>query len=49
MMLFYLVAYLFGNMGAFMVVEAVARSEGSEGIDAYKGSRSGRRCWRWRC
>ncbi len=37
MMLFYLVAYLFGNMGAFMVVEAVARSEGSEGIDAYKG------------
>jgi NADH-quinone oxidoreductase subunit N len=37
MMLFYLVAYLFGNMGAFMVVEAVARSEESEGIDAYKG------------
>jgi NADH-quinone oxidoreductase subunit N len=37
MMLFYLVAYLFGNMGAFMVVEAVARSEESDGIDAYKG------------
>jgi NADH-quinone oxidoreductase subunit N len=37
MMLFYLVAYLFGNMGAFLVVEAVARSESSEGIDAYKG------------
>jgi len=37
MMLFYLVAYLFGNMGAFMVVEAVARSEDSDGIDAYKG------------
>jgi NADH-quinone oxidoreductase subunit N len=36
-MLFYLVAYLFGNMGAFMVVEAVARSEESDGIDAYKG------------
>ena len=37
MMLFYLVAYLFGNMGAFLVVEAVAQSEGSERIDAYKG------------
>jgi NADH-quinone oxidoreductase subunit N len=30
MMLFYLVAYLFGNMGAFLVVEAVAQAEGSE-------------------
>jgi len=37
MMLFYLVAYLFGNMGAFLVVEAVARSEESDGIEAYKG------------
>ncbi len=37
MMLFYLVAYLFGNMGAFLVVEAVTQSEGSERIDAYKG------------
>jgi NADH-quinone oxidoreductase subunit N len=37
MMLFYLVAYLFGNMGAFFVVEAVAQSEGSEAIAAYKG------------
>ena len=37
MVLFYLVAYLFGNMGAFFVVEAVARSEHSEEIDAYKG------------
>jgi len=37
MMLFYLVAYLFGNMGAFLVVEAVAQSEGSEGIVAYRG------------
>ena len=37
MMLFYLVAYLFGNMGAFLVVEAVAQSERSEGIDAYRG------------
>ncbi|HEY7203019.1 MAG TPA: NADH-quinone oxidoreductase subunit N [Methylomirabilota bacterium] len=37
MMLFYLVAYLFGNMGAFLVVEAVAQSEGSEGIAAYRG------------
>jgi NADH-quinone oxidoreductase subunit N len=35
--LFYLVAYLFGNMGAFMVVETVARSEQSDGIDAYQG------------
>ena len=37
MMLFYLVAYLFGNMGAFFVVEAVAQSEGSEAIAAYRG------------
>jgi NADH-quinone oxidoreductase subunit N len=37
MVLFYLVAYLFGNMGAFFVVEAVARSEQSDEIDAYKG------------
>jgi NADH-quinone oxidoreductase subunit N len=37
MVLFYLVAYLFGNMGAFFVVEVVARSENSEEIDAYKG------------
>jgi NADH-quinone oxidoreductase subunit N len=37
MVLFYLVAYLFGNMGAFLVVEAVARSEQSDGIDAYRG------------
>ena len=37
MMLFYLVAYLFGNMGAFLVVEAVSQSEGSDRIDAYKG------------
>jgi NADH-quinone oxidoreductase subunit N len=32
-----LLAYLFGNMGTFMVVEAVARSEKSDNIDAYKG------------
>ena len=37
MVLFYLVAYLFGNMGAFLVVEAVARAEQSDGIDAYRG------------
>ena len=37
MMLFYLVAYMLGNMGAFLVVEAVARSEESDGIDAYRG------------
>ena len=35
--LFYLVAYLFGNMGAFLVVEAVAQAEGSESIEAYRG------------
>jgi NADH-quinone oxidoreductase subunit N len=37
MVLFYLVAYLFGNMGAFFVVEVVARSEQSDDIDAYRG------------
>jgi NADH-quinone oxidoreductase subunit N len=37
MLLFYLLAYVFGNMGAFLVVEAVARSEQSDSIDAYRG------------
>jgi NADH-quinone oxidoreductase subunit N len=37
MVLFYLVAYVFGNMGAFLVVEGVARSEQSDGLDAYRG------------
>ncbi len=37
MVLFYLVAYLFGNMGAFLVVDAVARTEGSDDLDAYRG------------
>lgn len=37
MVLFYLVAYVFGNMGAFLVVEAVARSEGSEHLSAFRG------------
>jgi NADH-quinone oxidoreductase subunit N len=37
MMLFYLVAYLFGNMGAFLVAQAVAEAEGSEAIAAYRG------------
>ena len=37
MMLFYLVAYMFGNMGAFLVVEAVAQSEHSDSIDTYRG------------
>jgi len=37
MMLFYLVAYMFGNMGAFLIVEAVAQSEQSEGMAAYRG------------
>lgn len=37
MVLFYLVAYVFGNMGAFLVVEAVARTEGSEQTSALRG------------
>jgi NADH-quinone oxidoreductase subunit N len=37
MMLFYLVAYMFGNMGAFFVVQAVADSEESDTLDAYRG------------
>jgi NADH-quinone oxidoreductase subunit N len=37
MVLFYLVAYVFGNMGAFLVVEAVYRAEGSENVSAFSG------------
>ena len=37
MVLFYLVAYVFGNMGAFLVVDAVARAEGSENTAAFRG------------
>ena len=37
MILFYLVAYVFSNMGAFLVVEAVIRSEGSEDMSAFRG------------
>jgi len=37
MVLFYLVAYVFGNMGAFLVVEAVARVEGSSSTQAFRG------------
>jgi NADH-quinone oxidoreductase subunit N len=37
MLLFYLVAYLFSNMGAFMVVEAVAQSEGSSALRTFRG------------
>ncbi len=37
MVLFYLVAYVFGNMGAFLVVDAVARAEGSEHLAAFRG------------
>ena len=37
MLLFYLVAYLFSNMGAFMVVEAVAEAEGSSALRAFRG------------
>ena len=37
MVLFYLIAYLFGNMGAFLVVQAVGTVEGSDRMDAYRG------------
>ena len=37
MVLFYLVAYLFGNMGAFFVVQAMGASEPTHTIDSYRG------------
>jgi NADH-quinone oxidoreductase subunit N len=37
MVLFYLVAYLFGNMGAFLVVQAVAAGEGTDAMGGYRG------------
>ena len=37
MVLFYLVAYLFGNMGAFLVVQAVSAAEGSDQMSSYRG------------
>ena len=37
MLLFYLVAYLFGNMGAFFVVQAMGASEPTHTIDTYRG------------
>lgn len=37
MVLFYLVAYLFGNMGAFFVVQAVGQASGSDQVVAYQG------------
>jgi NADH-quinone oxidoreductase subunit N len=37
MLLFYLAAYLFGNMGAFFVVQAVAQSAGTDDMSAYQG------------
>jgi NADH-quinone oxidoreductase subunit N len=37
MLLFYLVAYLFSNMGAFMVVEAVTQTEGSSALRTFRG------------
>jgi NADH-quinone oxidoreductase subunit N len=37
MVLFYLVAYVFSNMGAFFVVEAVGRAEGSTALPAFRG------------
>src|SRR4029079_2046998 len=37
MVLFYLVAYLFGNMGAFLVVQAVGTEQGSDAMGGYRG------------
>jgi len=37
MVLFYLVAYVFANMGAFLVVEVVAQAEGSTSLAAFRG------------
>jgi NADH:ubiquinone oxidoreductase subunit 2 (subunit N) len=37
MMLFYLVRYMFGNMGAFLVVEAGRAVRAFRSIDAYRG------------
>jgi NADH-quinone oxidoreductase subunit N len=37
MVLFYLVAYLFGNMGAFFVVQAVAMAGGTDQVTDYRG------------
>ncbi|MEO7191383.1 MAG: NADH-quinone oxidoreductase subunit N [Vicinamibacterales bacterium] len=37
MVLFYLVAYLFGNMGAFFVIQAVGAAERSDSIEVYRG------------
>jgi len=36
MSVFYFVAYLFSNMGAFLVVEVVNRSNGSDELDSFK-------------
>ncbi len=35
--LFYLVAYVFSNMGAFLVVEVLGQAEGSTGLGAFRG------------
>ena len=49
MVLFYLVAYVFGNMGAFLVVEAVARPR-ARAHGRPSGARPAlARCSRWRC
>jgi len=37
MVLFYLVAYLFGNMGAFLVVQVVGAGEGNDMMGGYRG------------
>jgi NADH-quinone oxidoreductase subunit N len=40
MSVFYFVAYLFSNMGAFLVAEAVGRATGSDDLDSYTRLRS---------
>ena len=37
MVLFYFVAYVFSNMGAFLVVEGTSRVEGSDDLSVYYG------------
>ncbi len=49
MMLFYLVAYLFGNMGAFLVVEVVAQARARRASRPIAGSPSAPRSSRSAC
>ena len=47
-MLFYLVAYVVMNLGAFAVVALVRNPTGSEDLDAFRGLVQRPRCWRSR-